>query len=228
MPLPGDVDVVLASELMEAGRAVQRGLVTPDRTTLIASTHRIYSIAEKTALGDGRVDSARCSRTPQRRRSASSASTWPRRPNSRQRHQRGAVRRARRHRRAAVRARRVRGDDRARRRRRGAEPEAFDAAYAGARPRDGDASARGRPLRPTRRPHARRCPARRSADAGPSQRLRVRAVARSRRRGLRRARRAAPRREGMRRLIDYQDPAYAALYLDRVARSPRDPPRRRG
>src|SRR3982751_3985140 len=56
MPLPGDVDVVLASELMECGRAVQRGLVTPDRTTLIASTHRVYSIAEKTALGDGRVD----------------------------------------------------------------------------------------------------------------------------------------------------------------------------
>ena len=58
MPLPGDVDVVLASELMEAGRAVQRGLVTRDRTTLIASTHRVYSIAEKSALGDGRVDSS--------------------------------------------------------------------------------------------------------------------------------------------------------------------------
>ncbi|WP_171016156.1 indolepyruvate oxidoreductase subunit beta family protein [Ramlibacter sp. 2FC] len=56
MPLPGDVDVVLASELMEAGRAVQRGLVTQDRTTLVASTHRVYSIAEKTAMGDGRVD----------------------------------------------------------------------------------------------------------------------------------------------------------------------------
>jgi len=57
MPLPGDVDVVLASELMECGRAVQRGLVTPDRTTLIASTHRVYSITEKTAMGDGRVSS---------------------------------------------------------------------------------------------------------------------------------------------------------------------------
>ncbi|MDM0112630.1 indolepyruvate oxidoreductase subunit beta family protein [Variovorax sp. J22R133] len=57
MPLPGDVDVVLASELMEAGRAVQRGLVTQDRTTLLASTHRVYSIAEKSAMGDGRVDS---------------------------------------------------------------------------------------------------------------------------------------------------------------------------
>ncbi|PZX26951.1 Indolepyruvate oxidoreductase subunit IorB [Cupriavidus phytorum] len=57
MPTPGDVDVVLASELMEAGRAVQRGLVTPDRTTLLSSTHRVYSIAEKAAMGDGRVDS---------------------------------------------------------------------------------------------------------------------------------------------------------------------------
>jgi indolepyruvate ferredoxin oxidoreductase beta subunit len=57
MPLPGDVDVVLASELMECGRAVQRGLVTPERTTLIASTHRVYSITEKSALGDGRVAS---------------------------------------------------------------------------------------------------------------------------------------------------------------------------
>ena len=57
MPLPGDVDIVLASELMEAGRAVQRGLVTADRTTLVASTHRVYSIAEKSAMGDGLVDS---------------------------------------------------------------------------------------------------------------------------------------------------------------------------
>jgi indolepyruvate ferredoxin oxidoreductase beta subunit len=58
MPLSGDVDVVIASELMEAGRAVQRGLVTPDRTTLVASTHRVYAISEKSAMGDGRVDDA--------------------------------------------------------------------------------------------------------------------------------------------------------------------------
>lgn len=58
MPLPGDVDIVLASELMEAARAVQRGLVTPERTALVASTHRVYAIAEKTAMGDGRADSA--------------------------------------------------------------------------------------------------------------------------------------------------------------------------
>ena len=58
MPLPGDVDIVLASELMEAGRAVQRGLVTPERTTLVASTHRVYAIAEKVVPGDGRADGA--------------------------------------------------------------------------------------------------------------------------------------------------------------------------
>ena len=29
MPAPGDVDLVIASELMEAGRAIQRGLVSP-------------------------------------------------------------------------------------------------------------------------------------------------------------------------------------------------------
>ena len=55
-PVPGELDVVIASELMEAGRALQRGLVTPDRTTFVASTHRVYSMAERTAMGDGRVD----------------------------------------------------------------------------------------------------------------------------------------------------------------------------
>jgi indolepyruvate ferredoxin oxidoreductase beta subunit len=56
MPVPGDVDVVVAAELMEAGRAVVRGLVTPDQTTLIASSHRVYGITEKSALGDGIAD----------------------------------------------------------------------------------------------------------------------------------------------------------------------------
>jgi indolepyruvate ferredoxin oxidoreductase beta subunit len=56
MPVAGDVDCVLASELAEAGRAIQRGLVTVDRTTLISSTHRSYSIGEKSAMGQGAVD----------------------------------------------------------------------------------------------------------------------------------------------------------------------------
>lgn len=53
MPTPGDVDVVLAAELMEAGRSVLRGLVTPDKTTLIASTHRSFAAGEKEKPGDG-------------------------------------------------------------------------------------------------------------------------------------------------------------------------------
>src|SRR6185312_3788171 len=56
IPMPGDIDVVVASELMEAGRAIQRGLVTPDRTTLIASTNRVFAMSEKIAMTDGRVD----------------------------------------------------------------------------------------------------------------------------------------------------------------------------
>lgn len=57
-PVPGDVDVVLASELMEGGRAILRGFVT-GRTTLISSTHRIFAISEKSAMGDGRGNGAR-------------------------------------------------------------------------------------------------------------------------------------------------------------------------
>ena len=58
MPVPGDVDVVLASELMEAARAVERGFVTPEKTLLIASTHRVFAMTEKVALADGRADAA--------------------------------------------------------------------------------------------------------------------------------------------------------------------------
>ncbi|MCA8888164.1 MAG: indolepyruvate oxidoreductase subunit beta family protein [Parvularculaceae bacterium] len=58
MPAPGDVDIVIAAELMEAGRAVKRGIVTK-QTTLIASTHRDYAISEKIGLGDARRDGER-------------------------------------------------------------------------------------------------------------------------------------------------------------------------
>jgi indolepyruvate ferredoxin oxidoreductase beta subunit len=55
----GDVDLVVASEFLEAGRAVSGGFVTPDRTQVIASTHRSHAIAEKTAMGDGRVQAGK-------------------------------------------------------------------------------------------------------------------------------------------------------------------------
>src|SRR6202022_1742542 len=53
MPASGDVDCVLASELAEAGRAVARGLVTPDPPTLISSTPPSYAMGEKSARGQG-------------------------------------------------------------------------------------------------------------------------------------------------------------------------------
>ena len=58
-PSPGNVDVMVASELIEAGRAMLNGFVSPERTTLVASTHRIYATIEKMQMADGRFDSER-------------------------------------------------------------------------------------------------------------------------------------------------------------------------
>jgi len=58
----GDIDLLVASELMEAARAVAAGFVTPERTLTIASTSRFYVIGEKIAMGDGRHDSIRLTR----------------------------------------------------------------------------------------------------------------------------------------------------------------------
>jgi indolepyruvate ferredoxin oxidoreductase beta subunit len=57
-PMAAQVDVALYSELAEAARAVQSGLID-QRTTLIASTHRVYMTLEKMGMGDARFDSAR-------------------------------------------------------------------------------------------------------------------------------------------------------------------------
>lgn len=58
MPAPGDVDIMITAEMMEAGRAILRGFVTPDRTTLITSTHRALAVSEKMIPGDGIASSA--------------------------------------------------------------------------------------------------------------------------------------------------------------------------
>ncbi len=58
MPSAGDVDIMITAELMEAGRSIIRGFVTPDRTTLITSTHRSLAVSEKTVPGDGIADGA--------------------------------------------------------------------------------------------------------------------------------------------------------------------------
>lgn len=70
-PNPGNIDAMVASELIEAGRAMQNGYVSPDRTTLVASTHRIYAIAEKVSMTDGRFDSTAVMRA------AEELAKWP-------------------------------------------------------------------------------------------------------------------------------------------------------
>jgi len=66
-PAIGEVDVALATELLEAGRMIFNGFVTPDRTTLIASTHRVLAIAERSAMGDGSFDVGRLLRAVKER-----------------------------------------------------------------------------------------------------------------------------------------------------------------
>ena len=57
-PAQGDIDIAVTSEIAEAGRMISRGFVSPDRTTLISSDHRVYGITEKSDTGDGAVDRA--------------------------------------------------------------------------------------------------------------------------------------------------------------------------
>jgi indolepyruvate ferredoxin oxidoreductase beta subunit len=54
VPMPARVDLLASSELVEAGRMLERGFVSPKRTTLITSTSRFYTTAEKIEMGDGR------------------------------------------------------------------------------------------------------------------------------------------------------------------------------
>jgi len=50
-PVPGALDVLLAPEFLEVGRMAEAGFVSPARTTVVCSTHRLYSIHEKIATG---------------------------------------------------------------------------------------------------------------------------------------------------------------------------------
>ena len=63
VPMPGRVDVVVSSELVETARVMAAGFVSPKLTTLISSTARTYSTAEKIQLGDGRYSEDNVRRT---------------------------------------------------------------------------------------------------------------------------------------------------------------------
>jgi indolepyruvate ferredoxin oxidoreductase beta subunit len=58
-PVSGRVDLLIASELLEAVRATQAGFVDRARTMVVTSTTRTLTNREKIAMGDGREDDAR-------------------------------------------------------------------------------------------------------------------------------------------------------------------------
>lgn len=56
--VPGRLDALISSELLETARAVSNGLPSPDRTLIITSSSRTLTNAERGHLGDGRLDEA--------------------------------------------------------------------------------------------------------------------------------------------------------------------------
>ncbi|HVL54938.1 MAG TPA: DUF6537 domain-containing protein, partial [Burkholderiaceae bacterium] len=58
-PLAGDLDLIVSSELLETGRAIEAGLPSPERTLLISSTSRFLTVAERMQMADGRYDGDR-------------------------------------------------------------------------------------------------------------------------------------------------------------------------
>ena len=56
-PLPGQLDLLISSELLEAARQVSNGMSSKSKTMVISSTGRVLTTAEKMHLGDGRADS---------------------------------------------------------------------------------------------------------------------------------------------------------------------------
>jgi len=55
-PLPGRLDALVSSELLETARQIANGLASNDRTCVISSSSRTLTTAEKMVMGDGRQD----------------------------------------------------------------------------------------------------------------------------------------------------------------------------
>ena len=69
----GDIDIVLASELLEAGRTVANGFVTPDRTLMIALDQPLLCDQREDGDGDGRYDQERLTKAIERQRASEPA-----------------------------------------------------------------------------------------------------------------------------------------------------------
>ncbi|HKB55267.1 MAG TPA: 2-oxoacid:acceptor oxidoreductase family protein, partial [Ramlibacter sp.] len=57
-PVPGALDALVSSELLETTRQIGSGMTSPDRTVVITSSARTFTTQERMHLGDGRADSA--------------------------------------------------------------------------------------------------------------------------------------------------------------------------
>jgi indolepyruvate ferredoxin oxidoreductase, beta subunit len=56
-PVPGKLDMMISSELLETARQVTNGLPAKETTHIITSSSRALTTGERMVLGDGRVDS---------------------------------------------------------------------------------------------------------------------------------------------------------------------------
>ncbi len=65
-PVPGGIDLLVSSELLETVRQVGAGMVSAERTFVISSTSRALTVAEKMQMTDGRIDAAALITTLQR------------------------------------------------------------------------------------------------------------------------------------------------------------------
>ena len=57
-PVPGALDALVSSELLETTRQITLGLVSPERTRVFSSSARALTTLERMPMGDGRLDSA--------------------------------------------------------------------------------------------------------------------------------------------------------------------------
>jgi indolepyruvate ferredoxin oxidoreductase, beta subunit len=57
-PVPGALDAIVSSELLETTRQIGAGMSSPDRTAVITSSSRTFTTQERMQLADGRSDSA--------------------------------------------------------------------------------------------------------------------------------------------------------------------------
>ena len=57
-PLPGRLDALVSSELLETGRQITNGLASDSHTLVITSSARALTTGEKMVMGDGRRDNA--------------------------------------------------------------------------------------------------------------------------------------------------------------------------